>query len=235
MQESIELQKNAISALLGEGPDRGKSIASPTIRLTDNFGLPRDASIGLLGHRPDIYAARLRLEAAAESIGIARAKFYPNVNISAFIGLQALGLENLLKSGNDAGSIGPAIYLPIFSGGRLEGQLTSAEASYEEALAEFNAIFIHALHEIADVVTSTKALSARIAKRREAVEAARDAHQIATNRYEGGLARYLEVLTAENGLILNERALVNLQSRAFNLDIALVYALGGGYQVDSEI
>ena len=56
-----------------------------------------------------------------------------------------------------------------------------------------------------------------------------DAHRIASNRYEGGLARYLDVLTAEDALLNNERALVNLESRAFSLDLALVYALGGGY------
>lgn len=230
LQESIELQKNAISVLLGKGPDRGKTIISPNIQLTGAFGLPKDAGIGLLGHRPDVAAARWRVEAEAAGIGVAKAQFYPNINISAFIGYQAFGLENLFKSGNDAGNIQPALYLPIFSGGQLEGQLTSAEARYEEAVSSYNATLTQALHDIADVITSTKALGARIDKTREAVKAARSAHQIASNRYKGGLARYLDVLTAENALLMSERALVNLESRAFALDIALVHALGGSYR-----
>ena len=230
IKESVELQKNALAALVGKGPDRGQSIHRPTVKLSDSFGLPQELGVGLLGHRPDVTAARWRAEAAAERIGVARAQFYPNVNLSGFIGFQAFGLDNLTRSGNDAGSIGPAIYLPIFNGGRLEGQLTSAEANYETAVNSYNATLVQALQEVANSVTSTKALDAQIDKTKQAVEAAEDAHQIASNRYKGGLATYLDVLTAEDALLRSERALVNLQSRAFSLDLSLVHALGGGYQ-----
>jgi NodT family efflux transporter outer membrane factor (OMF) lipoprotein len=230
VNESIALQKNALAAWLGKGPDRGLTIQRPTIVLSNQFGLPSDAGIGLLGHRPDVTAARWRAQASASRITNAQAQFYPDVRLSAFVGYQAFGLDNLFNEGNDAGSVGPAIYLPLFSGGRLEGQLTSAEANYEEAVSGYNATLTQALHEIADVVTSTNALDARIDKTQQAVAAAREAHQIASNRYKGGLATYLEVLTAEDALLNNERALVNLESRAFSLDLALVHALGGGYE-----
>ncbi|MDW6004496.1 efflux transporter outer membrane subunit [Vibrio mangrovi] len=230
VRESIQLQKNALAALVGAGPDRSLSIKRPVVVLTDTFGLPRDLGVGLLGHRPDISVARWQAQAAAERISVAKAQYYPDINLSAFIGYQAFGLNNLTRTGNDAGSIGPAIYLPIFTGGRLDGQLTSAQANYEMAVARYNDALTRALHDVADAVTSTKALSARIDKSRQAVEAAREAHRIASNRYKGGLATYLDVLSAENALIANERTLVNLQSRAFSLDLALVHALGGGYQ-----
>jgi NodT family efflux transporter outer membrane factor (OMF) lipoprotein len=232
IQESIQLQKNALSALTGQGPDKALTITRPIVHLAKTFGLPTDLGVGLLGHRPDVSAARWQAEAAADRIGVARAQFYPDVSLSAFIGYQAFGLDNLFQSGNDAGSIGPAIYLPIFSGGRLEGQLTSAEAHYEQAVAQYDATLTQALHDVADVVTSTKALDAQIIKAREAVTAAGDAHQIATNRYKGGLATYLDVLSAEDALISSKKALANLQSRAFTLDLALIHALGGGYQVN---
>ncbi|MEK6212868.1 MAG: TolC family protein, partial [Vibrio fluvialis] len=165
-----------------------------------------------------------------QRVGIAEAQFYPDVTLSAFIGYQAFGLDNLFNSGNDAGGIGPAIYLPLFTGGRLDGQLTSAQASYQEAVGGYNATLTQALHDVADVVTSTKALDMRIAKTEEAVEQAQRALQIASNRYQGGLATYLDVLVAEESLLNNQRALVNLQSRAFSLDLALIHALGGGFQ-----
>lgn len=230
IKESVALQKNALAALMGKGPDRGQSISRPAIQLTDTFGLPENLGVGLLGHRPDVTAARWRAESAAQRIGVARGQFYPNVSLSGFLGFQAFGLDNLTNDGNDAGSIGPAIYLPIFSGGRLEGQLTAAEAGYETAVGSYNSTLTRALQEVANAVTSTEALDAQIEKTRQAVAAARDAHQIASNRYQGGLARYLDVLTAEDALLRSERALVNLQSRAFSLDLALVHALGGGYE-----
>lgn len=231
IDENIQLQKNALAALLGKGPDRGLSISRPGVKLSQSFGLPADAGVGLLGHRPDVTAARWRAESAAKRIGIAKAQFYPDVSLSAFIGYQSFGLNNLTKSGNDAGSIGPAIYLPIFTGGRLQGQLTSAEAVYEESVANYNNTVTQAFHDVADVVTSSKALTARLQKTQDAVNAAQDAYQIANNRYRGGLATYLDVLTAEDALLGSQRALVNLQSRSFSLDVALIHALGGGYQV----
>ncbi|CAM3932581.1 Multidrug resistance outer membrane protein MdtP precursor [Vibrio aerogenes CECT 7868] len=234
LKESVQLQKNAIAALVGDGPDKALSVTRPDVHLSRTFGLPGDLGVGLLGHRPDVSAARWRAEAAAQRIGVARAQFYPDVSLSAFIGYQAFGLDNLFRTGNDAGSIGPAIYLPIFSGGRLEGQLTSAEANYETAVGQYNDTLIQALHDVADVVTSTKALDSQIEKSRQAVEAAREAHQIASNRYQGGLATYLDVLSAENALINSERALVNVRARAFTLDLTLIHALGGGYQADKS-
>ena len=230
IDESIALQKNALAALLGKGPDRGLSIARPGVKLQQSFGLPKEAGVGLLGHRPDVTASRWRAESAAKRIGIAKAQFYPDVSLSAFIGYQAFGLDNLTRSGNNAGSIGPALYLPLFTGGRLQGQLTTAEASYEEAVANYNNTVTQAFHDVADVVTSSKALTARLQKTQEAVDAAQGAYQIANNRYRGGLATYLDVLTAEDALLGSQRALVNLQSRSFSLDVALVHALGGGYQ-----
>lgn len=198
--------------------------------MTSRYGLPSEAGVGLLGHRADITAARWRAEAAAQQVGIAQAQFYPDVTLSAFIGYQAFGLDHLFDSGNDAGAIGPAIYLPLFTGGRLEGQLTSAEARYQEAVAQYNGTLVQALHEVADVVTSSQALQARINKTEQAVQQAEQALHIATNRYQGGLATYLDVLVAEESLLNNQRALVNLQSRAFSLDLALIHALGGGFE-----
>ena len=229
IEESIALQRNALAALLGKGPDRGLAIERPTVQLASSFGLPSNAGIDLLGHRPDITAARWRAEAAASRIGMAQADYYPNVNLTAFIGTQSLGLDNLGKSGSDAGSIGPALYLPLFTAGRLDGQLTAAQADYVEAVASYNASVTQALHDVADALTSRQALDLRLQKSREALHAATDSYQIANNRYRGGLATYLDVLTAEDALLGSQSALVNLESRAFSLDVALAYALGGGY------
>ncbi|MDD2341986.1 MAG: efflux transporter outer membrane subunit [Tolumonas sp.] len=234
VEESIQLQKNAISALLGKGPDRGLTLQRPTVALNEAFSLPENTGVNILGHRADVTAARWRAESAAKRIHVAKAQYYPDVSLSGFIGYQAFGLNNLTRSGNDAGSIGPAIYLPLFTGGRLSGQLTSAEANYEESVANYNATLTQALHDVADVVTSSKALKARLAKTEEAYQAAKSAHQIADNRYRGGLATYLDVLTAEDAMLNTQRALVNSQARSFSLDVSLIHALGGGFDASKS-
>lgn len=230
IDEQISLQRNRLAALLGAGPDRGLLIQRPTVNLNDPFGLPAELAASLLGRRPDVVAARLQAEAQAYRINQKKAEFYPNINLSAFIGVQALGLNMLNKSGSDFGGVGPAISLPVFTAGRLQGELRGTVATYEETVANYNRTVIQALQEVASAGLSQKALAGQLRKAEEALEAAGEAHRVARNRYEGGLATYLEVLYAEDTFLSNQRNLTSLQTRAFALDIALKRALGGGYE-----
>ena len=229
IDERIGLQRNAIAALLGAGPDRGLAISRPTAQFPGSQGLPQNLAAELLGRRPDIIAARSRTEAAARRIDQAKAGFYPSVNLLGFVGLQSLGIDNLTKSGSDLGSIGPAISLPIFNTERLQGQLRGAHAEYEAAVATYNATLSQALREVADAATSRRSLDGELAASRAAVAAAAEAHQIVTRRYQGALATYLDVLTAEDQLISAQRAEAELETRALILDVELVRALGGGF------
>jgi len=193
------------------------------------MGLPKSVEANLLGRRPDIVAARLRAEAAAKRIDVAQAEFYPNVNLNAFFGAQSLGVGNLLKAGSNIGSIGPAVSLPIFNGGRLKAQLKGARADYDESVANYEQTVTQALQAVADAAVSQRELSGQLGHTNDAVNAAREAWQIASRRYEGGLSNYIDVLTAEDTLLANQRSLTDLQSRDFMLDVAMIRALGGGF------
>lgn len=231
IEERMATQRNSIAALVGAGPDRGLAITRPTVDVTRSFALPEHLEAELLGRRPDIVAARMRAEAASRRIDQARAEFYPNVNLSSVIGLQSKGLDMLTHSGSSMGTSGPAISLPIFTGGALRGQLRGAEADYAAAVGEYDRAVIQALQEVADAAVGQKALRPQLERTTDAVDSAREAWRIQSNRYEGGLANYLEVLTAQDVLLENLRAQSDLQSRSFALDVALVRALGGGYSI----
>jgi NodT family efflux transporter outer membrane factor (OMF) lipoprotein len=230
IEERMATQRNSIAALVGAGPDRGLAITRPTVDVARSFALPEHLEAELLGRRPDIVAARMRAEAASRRIDQARAEFFPNVNLSTVIGLQSKGLDMLTHNGSSTGSSGPAITLPIFTGGALRGQLRGAEADYAAAVGEYNRAVIQALQEVADAAVGQKALGPQLERTADAVDAARDAWRIQSNRYEGGLANYLAVLSAQDDLLANLRAQSDLQSRSFALDVALVRALGGGYR-----
>lgn len=230
LDEAIALTQNRIAALLGAGPDRGRAITRPQPAQIAAWGLPANLPADLIGRRPDIIAARLRAEAAGSRIRQAKAAFYPNINLAGLIGVQALGLDNVFKSGSDFGSAGPAISLPIFDGGRLRGQYRAAEADYQAAVAQYDGVLTQALREVADAAASERQLTERLAHARQAESAAAAAWKVAGNRYRGGLATYLDVLTAEDALIAARRAVASLQTRAFALDIALIRALGGGFR-----
>jgi NodT family efflux transporter outer membrane factor (OMF) lipoprotein len=106
--EAIQLTRNRIAALVGAGPDRGLAITPPAIDALHPQGLPERLALDLVGRRPDIVSARLRSEAASGRIRSARAAFYPNLNLTALIGVQSLGLGQLVDSGSTIGSVGPA-------------------------------------------------------------------------------------------------------------------------------
>src|SRR5262249_11735550 len=108
-----------LAALAGEGASRYAQVARPNLSLDATLQLPDKLPIDLLAHRPDVLAARERVEAAAAGRAAAHAAFYPNISLSALIGTQAIGLEELTKSGSLIYGIGPAIHLPIFDAKRL--------------------------------------------------------------------------------------------------------------------
>lgn len=229
LDEQLTLQRNKLAALTGAGPDRGLSITRPSLLSTHPFSLPDAVETELLGRRPDIRAARMRAEAASKRIDQAQAAFYPSLNLSAVIGAQSLGLDRLARDGSSIGNIGPALSLPIFNGGQLRNQYRRAEAEYAQAVAEYHKAIVQALQEVADAATSQQALGPQLEHIDSAVLASREAWRIQRNRYEGGLATYLDVLTAEDSLLTSLREQSDLQSRSLSLDIALTRALGGGY------
>jgi NodT family efflux transporter outer membrane factor (OMF) lipoprotein len=226
--ELVDLTRLRIAALLGAGPDRGVAIVRPADPELAVFGLPSNLPAEVIGRRPDVRAARLRVEARAAQIRQARAGFYPSINLSAFIGPQVLGLGQFFEAGSLAGNIGPAISLPVFRGGALAANLRGSRADYDEAVASYNDALIHGLQDVAQVTTSMRALTQQLAHAEAARDAADVAYQAATARYRGGLLNYITVLSAENTLIAARRAVSQLETRRFALDVALVRALGGG-------
>lgn len=228
-EEAIVLAKNALAALTGSGPDRALTIDRPALTRLTVQDLPANAAIELIGRRPDIAAARLRAEAAAEQVKVARADFYPNVSLSALVGIQSFGLSNLITSNSMFGSAGPAVTLPLFRGGALQGQYRAQRGRYDEAVAAYDATVIAALHETADAMTSRPRLVSRLADSRRALADFEEANRLARLRYQQGLSTYLDVLAAEEGVLDQRLAVARLQTRAFALDVALVRALGGGF------
>ena len=227
--EQIALTKNRIAALLGAGPDRALTIARPSEPSLNPFGLPATLSADLVGRRPDLTAARWRAEAAARRIGVAKAQFYPNVNLAAAIGYQSLGISNLFLSGSSTGQVGPAISLPIFEGGRVQAGFRGARADYDEAVASYDGVLTQALEQVADAATSRKALDGRLTQSREALADNEKAYALALQRYRGGLSNYQSVLLVEDSLLQSRRTVADLQSRAVALDVQLIKALGGGF------
>ena len=132
-------------------------------------------------------AARLRVTAAAKRIDVAKAGFYPNINLAAYLGVQSLGIDMLSKSGSDIGQAGLALSLPIFEAGRLQAGYRGTQADYDGAVAAYKQALVLALKDVAVAVNGTKSLATRVAAAREALASGEVAYRISRLRYEGGL------------------------------------------------
>lgn len=191
--------------------------------------MPRDLPAELLGRRPDLVAARLRAEAAARRIDVAVARFRPNVNLLAAIGQQSLGLGNLFADGSTAGSVGPAISLPVFDGGRRAGAYRVARAEYEAAVASYDATLNQAIQDVSNVLVQQRAVALRLSDEAAAAGANERALALARLRFTAGAADLQSVLIAEDRLLTSQRALSADEARRLSLDIELARALGGGW------
>jgi NodT family efflux transporter outer membrane factor (OMF) lipoprotein len=234
IDETIVTVRHQIAALLGQGPDRGLDIMiganPPAIH-----DLPAGVTTDLIGRRPDIRASLARVEASNARIKVAKAAFYPSINISALIGFQALGLGNVFSSGSSFGNAGPAISLPIFDGGAIAGRYAQSRAGYDEAVATYDRAVVGAFREVADVVAARQSLVERLREANALLAQSERGYAIARQRYQGGLSTYLDVLTAQQGVLTARRSVAELTTRGFSLDVALVRALGGGFTPSTKI
>ena len=229
IDEAIAITRNELAALVGAGPDRGVAITRPTLAPPAPAALPASAGIELIGRRPDIVAARTRVEAASEQEKAAKAAFYPNISLSALLGFQNISLGSLVSGQVGYVQGGPALSLPIFDNGRLQGDYRAARADYASAVADYDRILVLALQQVANAVASRNSLAAQAAQVKASLADSEQAYKIARLRYEGGLSTYIEVLTAEQQVLLARRRDADLTARGFALDVALVRALGGGF------
>jgi NodT family efflux transporter outer membrane factor (OMF) lipoprotein len=230
LNEIIGLARNQIAALLGQGPDRGLAIARPAAAALTQVELPSSLPAELIGRRPDIVAQRLRVEAAGKDIDVAKAQFYPNVSLSAFVGLQSIGLSRFLEAGSRTFGVGPAVTLPIFDAGRLRGQLAGTQADYDAAVERYNEALVNGLREVVDQLTSFRSLEEQGRQQAHAQSTAQEAFDLALLRFREGVGNYLEVLTAESQLLAQQSLDADLRARRLSLTIRLVQALGGGFE-----
>lgn len=193
--------------------------------------LPQALVLGvdLLGRRPELVAARWRVEAASREVVVARAQFYPNVTLSAFAGFNSLGLDNLLNAGSRQFGLGPSLRLPIFDSGRLRAQLKDSAAEVDAAVAAYNGALLEALRDAADQLSSLQSLQRQLAEQADALGHVQASRDLAQQRYGAGLGNYLAVLSAEQALLTQRRQLLELQGQNLDAQVALMRSLGGGW------
>jgi NodT family efflux transporter outer membrane factor (OMF) lipoprotein len=188
----------------------------------------------LLERRPDIAGSERRVASANAQIGVARAAFFPRLFLSASGGYSGNTLASGLSVAGGIWSIGSSLAHTLFDGGKRRAAQEQAEASYDAAVAAYRETVLGAFQDVEDNLAALRILAEEASQQREAVTAAERALALARNRYAAGITTYLEVITAENAALANERTAVDLMARRMTASVNLIKALGGGWRAPTE-
>lgn len=236
LQEAVELDRNQLAALAGKGPGAGAALTRPALALDAPLALPSALPAELIGHRPDVVAARWAVAGAARGIDVAHAAFYPNIDLMASLGGFAAGgpLFQFLHAANGAWTAGPALSLPIFEGGALRGRLGAAAATYDEAVEHYNGSVVAALKQIADQIVQLRSLAVQQRDAERSVSAAQRSYQLSQVGYRRGLNDYVNVIVSETQWLGAQQRVAQVRAERLAAYAALMGALGGGLTAPAD-
>jgi NodT family efflux transporter outer membrane factor (OMF) lipoprotein len=223
--------EDAIAVLVGQ-PAPGFHITAKVLNAeppTLDTGLPSD----LLERRPDIAEAERQMASANAQIGVAKAAYYPSLNLFGQGGWQAADIAKLANVSSVFWALGANVGQEIFTGGARRAQLQFAQAGYDANVATYRQAVLGAFQEVQDEITALVVLIQAQQSQQQAVDAARRTLGISTSRYSGGLVSYLDVVTAQRDLLANEQQLAIIQGQRLVSSVLLIKALGGGWDASS--
>jgi multidrug efflux system outer membrane protein len=232
LEREIARQENFISVLLGGNPGpiaRGRDIDSLLFPMVP-AGLPAT----LLERRPDIRQAEQQLIAANANIGVAKAAYFPDISLTALLGLASLQLSNLFTGPSRTWSFGGSLLQPIFTGGRLRGQVAEAEAFQRQTLYNYERSIISGFQDVENALVDRAKFEQVRDERALHVDALRRFRDLAALRYREGVTIYLEVANAEQLLFIAQLDYVTAQSQYFQSYANLYRAMGGGWVGEAE-
>ena len=226
---AADLAVHQLATITGQGAEAYASMTRPTLNVDAALPVPTAIPLNLLARRPDILAARLRVDAADSQRLAAKAAFYPDISITALAGFGAFGLDNFVKLNARGYSAGPLLSLPLFDGGRLRAEYKGSEAQLDGVIAAYNGTVLNAVHQTADQLTRLHSLTRERVDQQQALSATEDAYRIAEERYRAGLANYLSVLNAETQLLTARKALVDITANQVTARVTLLLTVGGSF------
>jgi len=221
--------EHAIALLVGKAP--ADFSVPPTAEWKPKaLDVPLLLPSTLLERRPDIAASERDVAAANAQIGIERSAYFPSLSLSGSYGRSSSGVSNLFNAPNALWSLGVSVTQALFDGGAIAARVDSAKASRDSAVARYRQTVLAAFQSIEDQLSTTRTLAAQETLRREASTAADDVERQVLNRYRSGQVSYTDVVTAQVSALSARRALLQLLANRQTTSVALIQALGGGWQ-----
>lgn len=243
IRDLLDLQRNLLARLIGGGPDSTQHLFTDTAISPEGMRLPAKLPLELLSQRPDLAAALHRAEAAAQRIKVSKASFLPTIDLTAFVGVNALrltkgasSLANLLFSGSSFSyGVAPGLRLPWFEGGRLRGELSAQRAEYDSAVELYNDTLLHAVQEVADSLSRWRETRAMLVAQGRLLSAQSEKLDLVQERFHSGLDDRRALLERKTAVLDQQYVLKGLEAEQRIAMVDLAEALGGGYVNDFKI
>jgi multidrug efflux system outer membrane protein len=227
----IAVLREAMRALVGAGPDNLPVInARPLPDAT--VELPASLGYELLARRPDLQAMHWYVQASLREIDVAKAAYYPSVDIKAFFGLDALHLDDLFHSSSKQINLIPGLSLPIFDNGRLDAELAGVRAQSNFTIAQYNQSVLDAVLEVAQAGIELENLQQQAQIQNAKLQATSFAADSAQALYQSGIADKLNAIEARLPVLSEQGKMVEIRARQIDREVALTAALGGGYKIE---
>lgn len=228
-QQAAALTRHQLAILLGDHPLTKVVTLAATVHPPVSINLPASLPANLLANRPDIYAARYRTEAAASRVNVAKARFFPDINLSALFSYQGVGpgFNHLLNVGNQNNAVTAAFDLPIFDAGARRANLGASYADYDMAVTTYNQTILTALQQVADALTILQTLRDQQHSQNIAVSAASQQYNLYHSRYNNGISDYATLIESKQLLLQQQALQQSLQTRRLQATVTMLKALGG--------
>lgn len=223
------LATNALAALAGRGSDYAATIGATHLATDTALPVPTAIPADLLARRADIAAAQARIAAAGAERQVARRAFYPNINLSALVGLQAIGFGNFVDLDSGTAGGGAAFHLPLFDSGRRRADLAGATAALDVATAQYNDAVVTAARQVADAIAQVRATDTARVSQRQVTAGFAETNRLNTIRVASGLNSRLDLVDNDVRLLDAELADASLSIDALAARAQLATALGGGF------
>jgi multidrug efflux system outer membrane protein len=233
LREQLRQYIDALAILVGK-PPRTIDVASGSLSDLRHPSVAPGLPSELLTRRPDVAEAEAQLKAANADIKVARAAFFPSVQLTAQGGFESAGLSSLFGPAGFLYTLGASVTQPIFEGGALEGKYQYSQAFYDELLADYRKSVISAFQDVEDSLIAYEQTTEEEKRQEAAVGAAQRAYDAATAQMRAGTVNVLTVLNTESVLFTAETALVQVRLSRLNAIVSLYRALGGGWQIGAS-
>lgn len=231
-EQNATLTQIQLGILAGGNAERGFTLNRPQLTTVADPELPARLPTSLLGRRPDIVSARLRVEAMQAKAQATKAAFYPDINLSALAGLVTTDVSSLLSNDAFVASAGPAISLPIFERGRIRARLNADNANIDMAVIAYNKTVSEAFADVIKQLSSINSTDQIVGQQLEAIGTASRLADIATTRHDRGIGTVKATLLTKLAMINENQRLIALRSQRRILQIEMVRALGGGFDAN---